>query len=434
MRQSGHQPDPPSGNESSGHADPVAFAGHCRDAALGLRSALLELYHAAGADPARPQEVSRRFKLNKNLTWKIARLLQSDDAFDAAPLIPGANGLRIVLEAMRAAGAPAEVVNKARSAAAEFQRMVEAHAGDRATLELLLDATTGAKSLEVSRKLAYRGNSGVWGLQARLRLTAHFLAPCAEDPSRLDIALVAGLFDLRRLRPLPPWPLFRFMRYRDDASPETRPWRMEPIERPAPGGATASAEHTGTAAASWLMRSWCSPQEPALVAIERDGEVVFELGDGAIGRTGDTSCVFGFIERNAVPRHGDAENHVGEVSSVITLPIETLLFDLFVHRDLPEAHSPQASIVGRPSGALAFEPVDRDRHMLPMGERMIEVGGRPPRVATPLLPRYEQLVATAFARAGWNAEDFVVRRLVVPYPPMPSTVVLRYELPRRAGT
>jgi hypothetical protein len=33
------------------------------------------------------------------------------------------------------------------------------------------------------------------------------------------------------------------------------------------------------------------------------------------------------------------------------------------------------------------------------------------------------------ARLGWDARDFVGLRVRIPYPPVPSMMVLRYELP-----
>ena len=142
----------------------------CRTCALDLQNALRALYAAVGADPARPQEVSRQFKLNKNLTWKVAKVIQSVDPIEAVPLIPGSEGMEILLCAMEASGPYASPVSAVRSTLAAFEDMVRTHVGDRPTLELLMDGMSrGGRTLEVSRKLAFRGNSGIWGVQARVR-------------------------------------------------------------------------------------------------------------------------------------------------------------------------------------------------------------------------------------------------------------------------
>jgi hypothetical protein len=116
------------------------FDDHCRRSVHGLRGALLELYRAVGADPTRPQEVSRRFNLNKNLTWKVARIIGAEEAFTAVPLIPGPGGLDILLDAMSQAGAPSDALTRVREAIEEFDRMIELHTGDRNQLELVLDS------------------------------------------------------------------------------------------------------------------------------------------------------------------------------------------------------------------------------------------------------------------------------------------------------
>ncbi|MBZ0171277.1 MAG: hypothetical protein K8E66_02755, partial [Phycisphaerales bacterium] len=79
---------------------------HECDQAIGqLRAALIDLYDSVGADPASPQDVARRYKLNKTLTWNIARLLQSSDGLAAVPHVPGAASFEKILKATEADGA-----------------------------------------------------------------------------------------------------------------------------------------------------------------------------------------------------------------------------------------------------------------------------------------------------------------------------------------
>ena len=81
-------PRPPMPPESA----PRSFADDCRATASELRAALAAVYADVGADAARPQVVARRFRLNKNLTWKIAKVLQSTDPLETVPLVPGKIG------------------------------------------------------------------------------------------------------------------------------------------------------------------------------------------------------------------------------------------------------------------------------------------------------------------------------------------------------
>lgn len=401
------------------------FSDDCRQAVLRLRSAIRTLYQAVEADPARPQVVSRRFGLDKNLTWKVARVLQTDDAFEAVPLIPGAEGLGLLVRAMEAAGAPAASLEEARQAANGFEEMVRVHGGDRATLELLVNRRESPRGLELARRQAFRGNRGVFGLQARLRVGANWLAPNRESPELLDFAMVAGVFGLRRLRAGSEWPIFRITHYGQPSQTSGGP-------RPLAGGDPADP-------GAWLLKEWCDPPAPPLDVRGSADDLSFILADGPLGRMGESDCVYGLVERRAFPRFMAPPDQFGELAAIVTLPLELMLMDLFVHRSMEEARSPETCLFARPFGGLALDPSWSHPPSLPFAEKLSTLGALPAGAASPELPRYQSLVAQTFERCGWDPGEFVGVRLLMPYPPMPSTVMLRYRLveappsPRRRG-
>jgi len=399
------------------------FDQDCREAVLRLRGSLLNLYHAVGADSAKPQEVSRRFKLGKNLTWKVARIIQAEDALTAVPLIPGVGGLEILLSAMGDAGAPPELVEQVREASRAFDSMIEIHVGDRATLELILDSmgSSEEKPMSMSRKLAYRGNSGIWGIQADVRVTTFFVSPNRTNADKLDIGMVGGFTGMRRLRPVERWPIFRLTTHGVDhsaaeggASPRDAEVGRVPIDPDASGD-------------PWLIESMCSGAMPEVAVTRTGGALLYEIGDGPIGRLGEFSCFFGFLDRASVVRYRDEHNTMGEFFSSVSMPAKTLLLDAIVHRDVAEAMLPEVSVLGHAgTGVLSM-----DRALpIPLPEQMTNLGTAT-MVKTPLVPDYDRLVDTVMTRAGWDARDFVCLRLVMPYPPMPATVALRYPLPER---
>jgi hypothetical protein len=394
----------------------LKFDEHCRRSVDGLRGALLELYRAVGADPTRPQDVSRQYKVNRNLAWKVSRIIGSDEPLEAVPMIPGPGGLDILMDAMSSAGAPQATVDRVRKAVDEFDRMIQVHTGDRNQLELVLDSMgVGHDATEMSRKLAYRGNSGVWGIQAGVRLTAHFLAPNPERTELLDLAMIGGLTRVCRLRPIQRWPVFQIRQYFDDGSAAFGTSR-EPLE-PVPG------EH---AADPWLMRSFCSGALPDIHLDQKGDTTLYEIGEGPVGRTGEFSCMFGFADIAAVPRYRDERNTIAELISSVTVPSEALLFDLFVHRDLTEAMSPSVAMHGTLGGAL--DSVGSVQ--LPMAERFRDLG-TDPMIDTPLVDRYRDAVDAALTKLARPASEFRCLRLLVEHPPMSSRVVVRYDLPEK---
>lgn len=400
---------------------PRSFADDCRATAAELRAALAAVYADVGADAGRPQVVARRFRLNKNLTWKIAKVLQSTDPLETVPLVPGSEGMGLIVGAMLQAGASPAVIARLRSAMADFERMIELHVGDRQTLEILMDGLGQGRSIEMSRKIAFRGNSGVWGLQARLRTMAAVLAPNPQRPEFLDMALMAGMFGIRRLRPVQGWPIFRF---RHDLSPPKEGARVREIE---PLEAPRTPEDP-----LFIMRSWCVPNDAGVRSVQIGNEVVHELQEGPVGRTGEVTLVFGHHERSAVPRYGGAPGEMGELSALVSIPVETLVQDVLLHRDIADDFEPEVRVYGRPFGMTALDPRTRENYRLPITERLERLGPIPESLWTEHMPRHVELMQSIFERCGWNPKDFVGVRLQLQYPPMPSTAIIRYRLPIRA--
>jgi len=395
-------------------AEPDRFEEHCRRSVQALQASLLELYRAVGADPARPQDVSRQFKLNKNLTWKVARIIAASDGFEAVPLIPGPGGLEILLAAMGRMEAPTEKLERVRTAAKEFDRMVEVHTGDRTSLELVLDSAGSSRQTEMSRRLAFRGNSGIWGIQAGVRVTTYFVAPNRDDGAMLDLGLFAGLTRIRRLRPVARWPVFQVREYNDDGSTTGRR-RRESLDR-----------HEGVSSHPWMMRSLCSGALPEVHLTQRGDTTIYELGEGPVGRTGECSCFFGFTDAALAPRYRDASNSVGEFVSSVSIPAEALLFDLFIHRDLAEAMRPRTEMIGSISGSVEGAGLLR----LPLPENIRDMG-LGAAVDTPLVDRYAEGVGAVFERLERDPRDFRCLRLLVDFPPMSSRAIIRYDLPER---
>jgi hypothetical protein len=270
--------------------------------------------------------------------------------------------------------------------------------------------------LEQSRKLAFRGNSGIWGLQAKSRITTAFMAPARDGSDLLDTAMVGGIVGLRRLRQVVRWPLFRSHRYRSDGTPESEQPEGEAID-PA-----FNTPHTAR-----LIGEFCSTTNPPIRAMRDARGWVYELLEGRVGNTGAFTCFFGSIYRSHAPRYASPEDRFGEFGSHVMLPFENLQFDLFVHRDLEFAMNPEVRTVGQFEGATSHD----DSMLAPIADRARELSGQPPLTSTPLFDGYDRLVERVFERAGWAAADFRAFRVTIAYPPMNSTVNLRFPLPVR---
>jgi len=402
------------------------FVEDCDRATDDLKVALINLYESVQADPLAPQDVARRFKINKNLTWKISRVLKAEDRADAIRHVPGSEGLEILVKKLVNAGANQQSAKDLRNAVLSFERLVDVHVGDRATLELVLDSMAPKKGdpLETSRKLAFRGNSGICGNQAKTRLTSVFMAPNPEDSNRLDAVSIAGYFGFRRIRTTASRSLFMFHTWN---TIEGR--AIDAQVRRAP--LSSNAENNGDANGINLMREFCSDNLPELVASDLGMTRRHRLAPGPIGNLGAFDLVLGDVIKSFAPRYADQNNQTGEHTTTVVVPIENLIFDLTVHKDLAFAFDPEVVIYDK-EWEPGCEAGDIQDIILPFNESMKRLSGLPPVYTTPLIPNYSEFAQRAFEKMGWDPKDFRGIRMHMKYPALDSTIVLRFPLEQSA--
>ncbi len=397
--------------------EPLALVEESRLALQGIRGALIDLFDAVGADPREPQEVARRFDLNRNLTWKLSRVVGATDPLSALQHLPGQAGLELAVEAFERAGAPSNAGNNVRGAMRSFLNVVKEHAGDREQLELTLESmgmlAPDAASLS-GREMAFRGNSSVWGVQARTRLTMMMVAPGAAEWTH-DYVMLTGLVGLRRLRPSVRWRLARAQTHDDKGVSLKTDTGMEEIEPKAPGETPL------------VVHSFCSPSMPTLECRPTADGVEICLPAGQVGNRGAFDCYMGYVYRGIASKPGP-DNLWGSAAAPITLPVEELVFDLIVHKNVRMPNLPEVKLYGFPHGGPDGPGAQTQDNELPLPERIVELAGRPPALATPAVPGISKMAAAMYTRMGWNPEDFRGLRLVIRHPPMSSRVVMRWPL------
>lgn len=409
--------------------EPATFAEQVRDATRRVRTALAEALASVNADPARPQGVARRLGLDKNLAWKAARIVTDDDLLTAVGRLPGKPGAKILIEALEKSRASESAVGSLRESLADFDRLVETHAGDRETLQKMLTGESResrAARDEQNRKLSFQGNSGTWGVQARVQFGMHFVAPTTIRGSEhmLDLATVSGLIDFRRLRPDVAWGISMLRQFRDDGT-IPKEMRIEPVDP--------------TEAADWnpqmppMMRSFCSSPLPQMRAVPtRSGVLRYELVEGPVGNTAAMTVLTGWFRRAAVDRYRTKQDWSGEHMVTLSTPAEELVHDLYMHRDLHFAMPPRAVMHSQLPGQPMYPESPRDHGLLPLAHDIVSLDEllASERVPTEV-PRMSEMLAMTAARLGWSMDDFEGYRLRLRYPPMPALSVIRYPLPER---
>lgn len=384
-----------------------------------LRKALGAAYDAAGADKGKPQDVTRKFGINRNTSAKLSRLMSNANPFTACVDMPGRDGFRLALAAL----GNAERVRAAAAAVEEsldrLDEVIERHADTRDEFELMLESMglldVGSERATRSRELAFQGNSALWGVSARTRHSMVFLRPSAGMPPRVDYVHASQVLGFRRLRPDVRWRLLRMVLATDQGSQLPGARSPEPID--------ASPDPT----LPLLVRSFCSANMPVLQTVTSAEGCDYLLPEGPVGKQAEFDVAVGNIARG-LPAVRTPTDRYGSVSASVTLPVETLLFDLMLHRDLRRTIRPEVFVFGFPHGGADGPAAQKIENLLWKGEELVELDGPPPEVATPLVPRAEELADYVFSRMGWKAEEFFCLRMVMAHPPMSSRVVLRWEL------
>jgi hypothetical protein len=392
------------------------FAIEIRAAVQSVRRAIAESLTAVGLDPAVPLQVARALGIDKNLSWKMCRIVTDPDPALVATRLPGRSGVKIISRALKKAGASDETVRAIEAAADSLRAVGAKHAGDRDTLTAMLIGSSSSDSTEeANRRLSFLGNSATWGVKAKLHLSTSFLAP-SRTPGRLDAAAIGGLIGFQRLRNDLPWPLATGTMYDDQG-------RARPVKGFTPIDPEGMATHGGP-----IIADFCSkPLPPTRTARQADGSFQLLLSDGPVGKESASDLVTGWAYIGVLGKYQSESDKYGAHNATLGTPAETLIHDLFVHRSLTFAMQPRALFYNLLPGGPHY-PADGLEAGLMRVSSTLETLGSPADLTTPEFSRYPQLVGLVGQRLEWSMDEFVGFRLRLMYPPIPAISVIRHDL------
>lgn len=387
----------------------------------GVRRALAEILGSVGADPTQPQEISRRFGIDKTLSWKIARVVSDADIGAVIRHIPGKTGVRIFLEAMERSGAKPERSDQVRRAIADLDRLIDTHSGDRDALEAMVGATStrgSDKRMEAFRKSGFQANRAIWGVQARLQIGLNILAP-SSVPGMLDIATVCGLVGLRRLRSNVPW-----------AVASAVAWDTPTGTSAETGQTPEPLREEGLINGVPVLPEFCSNPLPGLRAVRvPGGNSRFEITDGPIGKTAAATVMLGWKWPTVASMYWEqSPEEIGEHGVHFSTPVEMGIIDLFVHRSLTFAMKPEARVYSMLPRGPQYPAEGRDIGLLPMPQDVTDLGEDPPDTTTPEVPNYHELVEFSTERMGYALREFHGFRYRLRYPAIPTLGLLQHPL------
>ncbi|MCW5767692.1 MAG: hypothetical protein KIT19_03340 [Phycisphaeraceae bacterium] len=395
-----------------------ASLGEVLDAFHAVRTSIAELMDAVGVDPNKTRESARMLGLNRGLAWRLSRVVREGDVPSVVGDVPGKQSIRKFIAACRERGAAPGALNEAERAIDAFEEAVREAWGDRKTLSTLMASraeTDPSLEQERSRRKLYEGAFAYWGVQAQVRFVTVFVLPSKEDPSMLDAAHITGYLGFRRLSERA-WPLA--YEVVENAEGEARKFHKSPLD---PTG--------GSEAHRQLMKQFCRPETPEIRVVECGGEKRFELAPGPVGNAGLTTCVFGSYLHQIAERYPSAPDTCGFMVRLQT-PVERLIFDMFVHKDIGLASPPAAQLLDRMTYQHTHIEADFPRQALPLSERVVPLhGGR--HAVTSHIPWYPRMLDWVSERIGLGLDAFDASRFEMTYPPISTTLSRRFPtLPR----
>lgn len=394
------------------------FETHAREVMQGLREAFLTLMEGLPATTRRAADLEKTLGVSRTLGWQIHRVATSMDPLAAVAHVPGAAAVKQVLQAASAAGASDERVRQAESAMDAFESLVRRHAGDRATFTTMINSIAGQEGGAIdikTRRQAFRVNSQVWGVQVKTFLASAVIHP-GKTSSVYDIILLRGLGGIRRLRAGTPLRLSS-QRIVDAHKHATEPRAV---------GAKSTDAHVGPN----LLLEFCTQPCPELENRIENGCVHTYLRDAPLGNAGMQSLYLADVTRGIEWKSdGTLPNHHIR-SATIMKPIEVLVLDTLIYRNMYGTLEPQANVFGSLDRLSETDPYKfRPEETLPIQPEMCNLGTGLGVLPTPHVPRYREMIESVCRRAGWDPNEFEVFRCIVEYPLLNSMVRVWFDLP-----
>ncbi|MFZ4573886.1 MAG: hypothetical protein ACOYN0_05775 [Phycisphaerales bacterium] len=388
-----------------------------------LRRALAEVLATAGAPVDEPQEMSRQLGLDKTLTWRVARLVGEEDAWEAVAHVPRRPSIKLLVEALSRRGVSEAGIDSVWRAMDDFDRFVDVHSGDRETLEIMASVVSKRsteKRMEVFRRDGYLANSAIWGVRVGVQLAAQFVAP-GSVPGKLDCATLCGFAGFRRLRVDVLWEI------------ATR--RIWDSERSLQSEHAAGFEYLDPTVAKGdvpVMREFCSNPLPTLRIFERDQNSRSYLLEGnEVGNTASADVFLGWVDRNFADEVEAYPGECGEHGAVISTPAAELVHDLYVHRKLDFKVHPEASVYSQLPGGPQYPSHGPNYALsLPVPQEVHDLGIGLPDGSIGTIGRYREMVSAAVKQIGHELDDFRAFRYKLRHPPVPSLSVMRHTLLR----
>lgn len=382
-----------------------------------VRDAFSTLIQAMGGKRERVTDVQKCLGVDAKLSWQVFHVINQSEPLAAAKLIPGEPSIKRLLEAARAHGVPKPVCEQVRAAVAEFNRVVEIHAEDRAEFDFMTSSIASAEAASAAelgvRRTAFRAESSIWGISTETICNVIIVRWAADRKSTDECSMVRKI-GFRRLRPDAQRTIFAYRNYGADGPQEAQS-RVPLIVK--------ADEQYGV----HLLPSFCSQPIPKFrTSTTPDGFSAVDVVGDEIGQRSAVSVAFGHIFRKCPLAEGINGEPIFCCDMRFSTPVRRVISFILVHRPSFGVVQPTLRAFRQTRGD--FNPaIAASSPQLPCRERIEYTGVGPVACQSEDLPNNPDMVQLAFDELGWNPADFDTFRLQIEYPVLHS--VIRAQFP-----
>ena len=121
--------------------------------------------------------ICERLGVHRKLAWQIRNVAYSPDPFRAIRFMPSRAGIDTLAQSLRKRDVADTFLDDLYEASDAFDELVKVHAGDRVSLEMLVESSSDnlEEHADVKwREKSFLGNSFIWGVQAKTQLSQRF--------------------------------------------------------------------------------------------------------------------------------------------------------------------------------------------------------------------------------------------------------------------
>ncbi|MCK5842780.1 MAG: hypothetical protein KAH31_11455 [Candidatus Sabulitectum sp.] len=380
----------------------------------GLKNAVTDILLALPGELEQPRDVYKTLGIDRMIGWNIFKLHELDDCFLSVRHIPRKAAFKGFLRAASRQGVADSLLSAAEKNFNLFEDLVELHAGDRPSMEMMLLAYSEEGSRQASldhRKLAFSGNRYLYGLEAMTRLTISLFEP-TEDSSRWKLTLVKGSFGLRRNRPDIPW-FYVHPRIFTEFEGQPHSPRSRPLSEPFDSGSLP------------YYAEFCDCSLPTVSSRGGFVESVEEIFPLETGNAGLMDLVFAEI----IDLDGFVMDEDSSTSAKVITPCQLAAMDIII----PTAFAEQSRFNPRVISSILEESdtyngklIDLSRSILPI-KPGFEVKPTIEQNTLYGVDKYGEIIEDIFRKRDLNPLNYTTIRMFVPFPVIPSNLDISWS-------